>query len=157
MLNQRNKLGQYVKGYKPTQSQIDAIRKEGFKNKGKVRSEEFKANLSKARLGVLKREKHWMWHGGQYKNAAGYIFIHSPEHPSKTNGYYVFEHRLVMEKHLGRFLTKDEIVHHINHVKSDNRIENLMLLSKADHNTIHHKGNTSAALKGWETRRRKSR
>jgi hypothetical protein len=79
------------------------------------------------------RSKHWLgckspkWKGGRTRNAAGYVLVHVPDHPfADSNGYY-FEHRLVMEQYLGRYLTKDETVHHINHIKTDNRLANLKL------------------------------
>jgi endogenous inhibitor of DNA gyrase (YacG/DUF329 family) len=67
-------------------------------------------------------------------NAQGYYTVYQPNHPyaARSNGR-VLEHRLVMEQSLGRYLTRDEQVDHINRVKTDNRIDNLQLLSPSAH------------------------
>jgi hypothetical protein len=49
----------------------------------------------------------------------------------------MLEHRLIMETHLGRNLTSEEHIHHINEDASDNRIENLQIVSKSEHGKIH--------------------
>lgn len=76
------------------------------------------------------------WKGGKSKHLDGYVYIWNPER--KT---YEREHRLIMEEHIGRKLEKYEDVHHINGIKDDNRIENLMLLSRSEHASLHEKMN----------------
>lgn len=56
-------------------------------------------------------------------------------HP--VTGKKILEHRYVMECKLGRELAKDEHVHHVNHNKSDNRCENLVVLTSKEHRSLH--------------------
>lgn len=74
---------------------------------------------------------------GRYKSNQGYILIYKPEHPYANSSQCVQEHRLVIEKYTGRYLTKDEVVHHKNRIKDDNRIENLILINKKKHAREH--------------------
>lgn len=76
------------------------------------------------------------WRGGR-KNNNGYVMIHAKSHPNCDRDGYVREHRLVMESHIGRFLEKGEVVYHLNRVRDDNRIENLSILSKVEHDRHH--------------------
>lgn len=80
--------------------------------------------------------KNANWKGGRIKTYDGYIKIYSPDHTFKDGQGRVAEHRLVVEKQIGRYLKPDEIVHHKNGIKDDNRYENLELLTK----NSHHKG-----------------
>ena len=58
----------------------------------------------------------------------------------KRNGKRIDEHRLVMEIHLGRKLTRQEVVHHIDGVKQNNELSNLELMSLSNHTTLHQTG-----------------
>lgn len=69
---------------------------------------------------------------------AGYKLIYMPEHPYSSLNGYVRKSQLVMEEYLGRYLKPEEIVHHINFDKLDNRIENLHLFNnRAEHLKYH--------------------
>jgi len=84
-------------------------------------------------------EKASHWKGGR-TILQGYIRIYSPNHPYKSKHGYVAEHRLIMEQHIGRFLNPSERVHHINGIKTDNRIENLVYCpSESFHQKTFHK------------------
>lgn len=74
------------------------------------------------------------------------VYIGANNHPH-TNKGYVLVHRLVMESHLGRFLAPSEVVHHINEVKDDNRLENLYLCSQEEHVQIHNRGRYNSLSK----------
>jgi len=85
-----------------------------------------------------KNKRHPRWVGGKIKRS-GYWYINNPEHPFSGKQGYIAEHRLVMEKHIGRFLKREEVVHHKNHIKTDNRLENLELCeSPGKHTSSHH-------------------
>lgn len=109
------------------------------------------------RTGPRAGEGHPEWKGGRVLDRNGYVHVFAPDHPEckrvnearrlKANGRYyrkekyIQEHRLVMEKHIGRHLLPNEVVHHINGVKDDNRISNLVLFrSNADHLRVDLKG-----------------
>jgi len=118
--------------------------KGGFK-KGYKATPQHKKRISKSRkklyrinpkLGFQKGFKHPLWKGGK-TNDKKYILILKHYHPHAIKGY-VAKHRLVMEKHIERYLKKSEIVHHIDNNPKNNKINNLMLLpNRSAHFKLH--------------------
>lgn len=66
-----------------------------------------------------------------------YMYVKVDNHPYMTKDNYVLEHRAVLELHLNRYLEKEELVHHINGSKKDNRLENLEIVCASGHAQRH--------------------
>lgn len=129
---------------------LSKIRKEYLKNNphsmlGRKHSKATKLKISESQKG----RKAWNkgvygsmnsnWKCGKIKTCEGYMCILAHNHPNANCNGYILEHRLIMENHIGRYLKREEIVHHINENKSNNRIENLILLTKEEHNKLHNR------------------
>jgi len=94
----------------------------------------------------LRGENNGKWKGGR-KMSHGYVLLLRPHHPACDSMGYVYEHRLVLEAHMGRVLLSTEEVHHINGVTDDNRIENLMLFDSTASHQKHHNDKKRAERK----------
>lgn len=118
-----------------TRKKISVANKGHKYSLGRKVSEETKIKISKANKGrVYKPTKYG---GHAKKRTDGYIYVYKPNHPHSSQEGYVMEHVLVMEKTIGRYLNKGEVVHHKNHVRDDNRIENLQLMTFKEHARFH--------------------
>jgi hypothetical protein len=84
-------------------------------------------------------DKNSNWKGGRTVSSHGYILIKQPSHPHADKNGYVYEHRLVMEQIIGRFLEPHEIVHHKNESKKDNSPENLVLEDSIASHKLEHR------------------
>ena len=100
---------------------------------GKKHSEETKKHWSEIRMGKQMGKDNPAWKNGSV-NSYGYKLI-------GNKGKQVREHRLKMEEKINRKLTKEEVVHHINGIKDDNRIENLQLFNnQSEHRNFELRG-----------------
>jgi len=87
---------------------------------------------------IKKGKDHYNWKGGKTLDSSGYVLIHVENYPFCITGNYAFEHRIVMEKHLGRFLKPEEEVHHKDKNRLNNRIKNLRLFKDKSSHMKHH-------------------
>jgi hypothetical protein len=74
----------------------------------------------------------------------GYVWLYLPKYEGSKNDkrYYgrIYEHRYVVEQHLGRILSPKEQIHHLDGVKNNNNIENLVLCANVrEHTRLHQK------------------
>lgn len=114
---------------------------------GKRHSDSAREAMSQKAQGRYIGPRSSQWKGGRFLDSAGYVLVMISTLPastqalahemSKKNGKYILEHRAVAAATLGRPLTRDEIVHHVNGDKADNRPENLMVVPRADHSVSH--------------------
>lgn len=86
----------------------------------------------------------------RFKNNHGYWRVKCENHPNCSNTGYVLEHRLVMEKKIGRYLARDELVHHIDGNRENNNINNLEICSHQQHDKEHVKDRHRYSREDWE-------
>ena len=100
---------------------------------------EYRKHMSEVHKGCV-GEKSPSWKGGKISNGAGYILIYKSNHPypNHSDKKYVFEHRLIMEKKLRRYLKPEEKIHHIDGNGTNNQIKNLMLCANASEHAKFH-------------------
>ena len=102
--------------------------------KGKLITEEQRKQISdrnSCNYNGLNGYGHTKLHNG------GYVIVYVPKHPKAHKDGYQMLHTVVMERAIGRYLEPNEVVHHINHDRKDNRLENLMLMDKKEHMRMH--------------------
>lgn len=150
----RNKKGQFIKGHLPENNGKGGFqkgnkwrfkkghlsiwnrmkRREDYPQIGFQKGHKYYTSEEGRKRGAEKRKgkNHPKWKGGK-AICDGYVYILNRNHPSRNSGNYIAEHRLVMEKYLGRYLKKWEIIHHKNGIRDDNRLKNLEIVVNKKH------------------------
>jgi len=94
------------------------------------------------------KENNNNWKGGRHIASNGYVIIRmEPGHHLVDARGYAYEHRVKAEEKLGRRLRQGEIVHHINGDKTDNRLENLHVVSSIAYHWVNHRTETGKKLR----------
>lgn len=102
----------------------------GYKTLSEARLEQLRNSpVSKGTVNRLYGENHWNWKGG-YVSSAGYKIL------NVMGKKGVYEHRVAAEEMLGRPLTADEVVHHIDGNRLNNSSENLVVMKRREHDKI---------------------
>ena len=90
--------------------------------------------------------QHYNWSGGRVLSSHGYVKVQvGTTHPFADPNGYAYEHRLVLAA-AGIAFESDDVVHHKNGDKTDNRLANLEVLHRSDHNAHHLQGRERDAL-----------
>jgi len=100
---------------------------------GKKKTTVHRKNISLSREG----EKNPAYRNGITKSSSGYWLVLKPNHPNANINNRVALHRLIVEESLGRYLKKDEYVHHIDFDVENNNLENLHVIGIKKHSALH--------------------
>ncbi len=106
------------------QGVYERLKKSGVKTRTISESLKLAHKLGKTKN--VSGKNNWNWKGGRHKNKYGYITINIGNNRKRP------EHRMVWEKHNGE-IPEGWVVHHLNGIRDDNRIENLCAMPRKYH------------------------
>jgi len=132
----------YIHSYNiPVRKEVTEKSKAKFREKmvgrpSKLRGRKLsKETIEKIKTSKIGKLKNGIGHKKIRKD--GYVAVYKPMDTSSNKEGYIMEHRLIMEQYIGRKLRDDEVVHHKNKNRKDNRIENLELMTFKEHARLH--------------------